>query len=247
MEKKFTDEEVIEVLKNCGAGIHSSNRECRYCVLEDDGRCVNNLRKYSLDLIHRLQEENAGLLKENEELTISYHGVQKQAAKRIVELTTQVDKLTNEKAEQEAEIERLTAAINQRREMMSRMDCNYATELQKNAELQKQVDELKAENAILNKQVDRKDKAIVREMNIGYENERQAVKDTAEKVFNEVMSCIGSLQMFWIVDGKARTLVDAEKLFEESCKIAKNHGICLDEEETKDKAKTMQWSKYEVE
>ena len=60
-EKKLTDEEVIEVLKNCGAGIHSSNRECRNCVLEDDGRCVNNLRKYSLDLIHRLQEENAGL------------------------------------------------------------------------------------------------------------------------------------------------------------------------------------------
>ena len=57
MEKKLTDEEVIEVLKNCGAGIHSSNRECRNCVLEDDGRCVNNLRKYSLDLIHRLQDE----------------------------------------------------------------------------------------------------------------------------------------------------------------------------------------------
>lgn len=75
----------------------------------------------------------------------------------------------------------------------------------------------------------------------------QVVKDTAEKVFNEVMSCIGSLQMFWIVDGKARTLVDAEKLFEESCKIAKKHGICLDEEETKDEAKTVQWSKYEVE
>ena len=75
----------------------------------------------------------------------------------------------------------------------------------------------------------------------------KVVKETAEKVFNEVMSCIGSLQMFWIVDGKARTLVDAEKLFEESCKIAKKHGICLDEEETKDKAKTVQWSKYEVE
>lgn len=41
---------------------------------------------------------------------------------------------------QKAEIERLTGEINQRREMMSRMDCNYATEIQKNAELQKQVD-----------------------------------------------------------------------------------------------------------
>lgn len=38
-----------------------------------------------------------------------------------------------------------------------------------------------------------------------------------------------------------------KKFIAESCKIAKKHGICLDEEETKDKAKTMQWSKYEVE
>lgn len=68
MEKKLTDEEVIEVLKNCGAGIHSSNRECRNCVLEDDGRCVNNLRKYSLDLIHRLQEESKDLRQKKNEL-----------------------------------------------------------------------------------------------------------------------------------------------------------------------------------
>ena len=47
-----------------------------------------------------------------------------------------------EAKELKAEIERLTAEIDQRREMMNRMNCNYATELQKNAELQKQVDEL---------------------------------------------------------------------------------------------------------
>lgn len=53
---------------------------------------------------------------------------------------------------QQAKIERLTAEIDQRQEMMHRMDCNYATELQKNAELKKQVDELKSENTKLYKE-----------------------------------------------------------------------------------------------
>ena len=92
MEKKLTDEEVIEVLKNCGTGIHSSNRECRNCVLEDDGRCVNNLRKYSLDLIHRLQEENKG-----------YKGIEKRAGELLAENL----KFKQVYTEQKAEIERL--------------------------------------------------------------------------------------------------------------------------------------------
>lgn len=60
-------------------------------------------------------------------------------AVEIVNMQETIDK-------QKAEIVRLTAEINQRREMMSRMDCNYATELQKNAELQKQVKRLTEEN-----------------------------------------------------------------------------------------------------
>lgn len=52
--------------------------------------------------------------------------------KRLIDL---ISRLQNK-------IKQLTEEIDQRRTMMQRMDCNYATELQKNAELQKQVDEL---------------------------------------------------------------------------------------------------------
>ena len=70
-----------------------------------------------------------------------------------------------------AETERLTAEINQRREMMHRMDCNYATELQKNVELQKQVDELKS---ALSDTIKRNEELI--------EENEQAAKDTAKEI-----------------------------------------------------------------
>ena len=85
-------------------------------------------------------------------------------------------------AGQKAEIERLTAEIDQRREMMSRMDCNYATELRKNAELQKQVDELKKENARLDKNV----KWFQEKIENGELFSEQAVKDTAKEIFAEL-------------------------------------------------------------
>ena len=80
------------------------------------------------DLIHRLQDEKACLANK-----VSLY--QKMLDEEFEPLKETIER-------QKVEIERLTAQIDQRREMMHRMDCNYATELQKNAELQKQVDEL---------------------------------------------------------------------------------------------------------
>ena len=55
--------------------------------------------------------------------------------------------------------------------MMHRMDCNYATELQKNVELQKQVDELKR---ALSDTIKRNEELI--------EENEQAAKDTAKEI-----------------------------------------------------------------
>lgn len=113
MEKNLTDEEIVKAIDKCFAMPMKCEDGCPYFNKYGRNFCVEDNRFYHdlKDLIHRLQDENAGLLKENEELTISYHGVQNQAAKRIVELTKQVEKLTNEKAEQEAEIERLNKCV----------------------------------------------------------------------------------------------------------------------------------------
>ena len=104
---------------------------------------------------------------------------------------------------QNAEIERLTEEIDQRRNMMQRMDCNYATELQKNDKLQKQVDELKEKivnlkSAMIDR-VARKsyDSLLTMPEDVeeifgdAYESEfnkllTQAVKDTAKEILTEL-------------------------------------------------------------
>lgn len=123
-EKKLTDEEIVKALECCSKSFDCNN--CK-CDKENNNRfiCSENLLKDCLDLIHRLQDDYSNL---------------KERYVKVLGLNEKVI------AEQKAEIERLTAEINQRREMMSRMDCNYATELQKNTELQKQVKSLTEEN-----------------------------------------------------------------------------------------------------
>ena len=127
-EKKLTDEEIVKALEHC-----ATENTCRGCVKHngeptiDYFKCIRDTRKKVVDLIHRLQSENERLTEENGQLKGYNSGL-------------------------EYEIELLTEEIDQRREMMNRMNCNYATELQKNAELQKQVDELKEENKELYKE-----------------------------------------------------------------------------------------------
>lgn len=66
-EKKLTDKEIIKALECC------LDREllCEECPLHNNFYpclCMNKLKKYSLDLIHRLQSENERLTEENAEL-----------------------------------------------------------------------------------------------------------------------------------------------------------------------------------
>ena len=121
-EKKLTDEEIVKALENCNNGLTDMNRHsCDTCPYREIESCGKAQMTDCLDLIHRLQAEIERL------------------AKVEMDLISKI-------ADKSAEIERLTEEIDQRREMMHRMDCNYATELHKNAELQKQVDELEEEN-----------------------------------------------------------------------------------------------------
>lgn len=80
------------------------------------------------------------------------------------------------------ENERMTEEIDQRRNMMQRMDCNYATELKKNAELQKQVDELKEERQTLVDKYNKADEAV----DYWCEKYKQAVKDTAKEILQDL-------------------------------------------------------------
>ena len=118
-KKKLTDEEIINALDCCAV---DEVTDCENGPLLRESCAI--IRKYALDLIHRLQAENEKLRnskviqetvdycaedlkkaqaeieqkeKENEELTISYNGVQKQARERCEELQNQVDELTAEK------------------------------------------------------------------------------------------------------------------------------------------------------
>ena len=67
-EKKLTDEEIVKALEHC-----SHNRSCEYCYHNDEvgsGEivCRGRLMQKSLDLIHRLQGENAEPQKQVDEL-----------------------------------------------------------------------------------------------------------------------------------------------------------------------------------
>ena len=181
-ENKLTDEEIAKAI------LQSIEYSKTITYFDEWGNCKAIMMTDILDLIHRLQSEN-------ERLSLIAGMVNKGVAVEIVNMQNTID-------EQKAEIERLTAEIGQRRAMMGRMDCNYATELQKNEELQKQVEKLTeekwkvqddldnchAENTELQKQVDEltafKNEAISMSL---YGKGRKdgaevAVKDTAKEI-----------------------------------------------------------------
>lgn len=155
------EEALVDTLKEVAIKFSKDSYICR--VLAD-----------TINFIHRLQSENEQLMERVFDCTavIEYN---EKCSKEIQAATILLEQRNKEIAEQKAEIERLNGCILTYAETLG-------NEQQKNAELQTKVDKLKAENAILNKQVDRNDKAIVREMNIGYKNERQAVKDTTREI-----------------------------------------------------------------
>ena len=91
-EKKLTDEEIIKSLEHC-----SHNRSCEYCYHNDEvgsGEivCRGRLMQKSLDLIHRLQDENKRLIEELKEEKVWFS----ELLQSKNELQKQVDELTSE-------------------------------------------------------------------------------------------------------------------------------------------------------
>ncbi len=123
-EKKLTDEEIVKALEmDCLCVVYRNG--CENCPLfDEDCSFLPNAIK---DLIHRLQSENKSL----REIAI---GATETQGLNI--------ELLQKNAEQKAEIERLT------RELDDTISMNemYVEKVRQNAELQKQVDELKETN-----------------------------------------------------------------------------------------------------
>lgn len=162
-EKKLTDEQIINALKS----VHKETLAFAYD--KEQRRFDYVTAKEILDLIHRLQSENADLIKKNEALY--YSGLNENTA-RLGDMRT-IESLEDKVAEQKAEIGRLT----ERKEYF---------EIYANL-LQKQVDELdgKFEKEYA-EFIIRQAKAIHEAHERGVQETKylcgQAVKDTAKEI-----------------------------------------------------------------
>ena len=70
-EKKLTDEEIVKALE-CGCLAVVYGEYCEKCILYDIESCAV-VPDAIIDLIHRLQDENAELKEENEQWETLYH------------------------------------------------------------------------------------------------------------------------------------------------------------------------------
>jgi hypothetical protein len=127
MEKKLTDEEIVQALSVCATDKIAEDR-CPECILEEENGCCTVLLLNALDLIHRLQEENT----EKKEI------IEKQV-KIYEKLENSYGELVQEKAEQKAEIERLKDEF--KTDYRNSWKNKFFSALEENRELQKQVDE----------------------------------------------------------------------------------------------------------
>ena len=174
-EKKLTDEEIVKALECCVKG--ETCTTCPYFIKRID--CVYHRRAEdnALDFIRRLQYRCSSAIKASDEWKEKY------------------EKERKENAEQKAEIERLKATgllkeneqlkkDLQRKELLRQKAVLYAEEKQaKNAELQKQVDELKELNA---KYLDSIESVQAGRCRFRCELTQQAVKDTAKEIYGEI-------------------------------------------------------------
>jgi hypothetical protein len=62
-EKKLTDEDIVKALENC-----KNLKGCCFCTMWEEARKGNHCRDLSIDLIRRLQRENADLKEERENM-----------------------------------------------------------------------------------------------------------------------------------------------------------------------------------
>ena len=198
-EKKLTDEEIVKTLALCTKS-RCDDEATGDCPLKRDECCQTIMAINALNLIHRLQSENAGLKERGEIVINSLHET--------------IDK-------QKAEIERLTeenAILKENPPILVGRSLGKTIRAkllafdkmkEQNAELQKQVEKLKEENEYLDivarqsladyqtvqVQVDEltafKNEAISMSLygKGRKDGEEVAVKDTAKEIWEHIVDC----------------------------------------------------------
>ena len=157
MEKKLTDKEIVTALEIC-----KSSKSCRKetgCPLRDCINCHTELAKRVLDLIHRLQSEN-----ENLKAAVKIH-------------VMDIDELHKER---EKRVEEVYPDFMQDYKIM-RDELNST--MSENAELQKQVDELKERLRLAYEECEDELEELFEQCK---KDREQAVKDTAKEILQSV-------------------------------------------------------------
>lgn len=196
MEKKLTDEEIIKEL------INESNRG-EWCELSFIDCVEVGVLKNALDLIYRLQSEN-------ERLSLIAGMIDKGVAVEIVNMQKTIDKqkseigrltslydgqsgfMTSSIGDLPLTVSGLRKAVDEISRLLivqgelQDLNVEYYNEAKdfrrENAELQKQVDELKEERQTLVTKYNQTDEAV----DYWCEKYKQAVKDTAKEIYSEI-------------------------------------------------------------
>ena len=114
-EKKLTDDEIVKALECCE---DDENVNCEDCPLVRESCAV--IRKYALDLIHRLQSENERLKKRhgvallrNDDLDLENYELKKQVEKMKADITKAVEDYKKEMTKAMEEVEKKIEEIQQ--------------------------------------------------------------------------------------------------------------------------------------
>ena len=162
-EKKLTDEEIVKALECCSNGCRGNS--CFGSKIDGIIECTNILSKNALDLIHRLQDEK----KELENLCNKTYD---DLTKEIERLTEELEKTKDNRNGWRNRAWNDEKVISQLTEKLDKTNAKLIEEYGKNAELQKQVDELKKEN-----------NDLLHERQMAFmDGHQQAVKDTAKEI-----------------------------------------------------------------
>lgn len=103
-EKKLTDEEIVKALECCTV---DEVTDCENCPLIKESCAI--IRKYALDLIHRLQSENEQLTEENKKLDKLLSEKRLDELKVAREIIAQNCILNEENAELKKQVDELKA------------------------------------------------------------------------------------------------------------------------------------------
>lgn len=204
-EKELTDEEIVKALEHCGSQHHIKG--CKDCPMQGIENCYDEpLTDNALNLIHRLQAENAELKEDNERWETMFHICEERKYRKLFneewkkEYQKELDKqgkgliagspdfdyVYQRYFEQKAEIEQLTERLDYFQKLSDYHEGNQKELEAKNTELQKQVDELKERNYWLESEHEHQcEKSYFDGVEKG---QQQAVKDTAEK-FADKLRC----------------------------------------------------------